>query len=95
MKILTLFDDDGKVLALFYPALRTEGHENGPVVAFSPEIGQHAAELEVPTDLKNVELRDLHGALRVDMQGEYRRLIHNTSFRPAEGNALNVGNPLD
>jgi hypothetical protein len=75
MKILTLFDDDGRVLALFYPPLRAAGHENGPVVAFCPEAGQHAAELEVPTHLEKAEPGELYGAVRVDMQGEYRRLI--------------------
>ena len=73
MKILTLFDDNGKVLALFYPAARVERHENGPVVAFRPESGQHAAELEVPTQLEKMEPAELHGAIRVDMP--YRRLV--------------------
>jgi hypothetical protein len=75
MKILTLFDDDGRVLAFFYPSAGAERYENGPVVAFCPEAGQHAAELEVPTHLEKVEPRELHGAVRVDMQGVYRRLI--------------------
>lgn len=73
MKILTLFDDDGRVLALLYPLASAD--ENGPVVAFRPEAGQHAAELEVPTHLEKMEPGELHGAVRVDMQGEYRRLI--------------------
>jgi hypothetical protein len=75
MKILTLFDDDGRVLALFYPSAVAERHENGPVVAFRPEAGQHAAELEVPTHLEKMQPGEIHGAVRVDMQGQYRRLI--------------------
>jgi hypothetical protein len=56
-------------------AQRLTDLDTKPVVAFCPEAGQHTAELEVPIHLQKMEPGELHGAVRVDTQGEYRRLI--------------------
>lgn len=75
MRVLTLFDESGKVLAMFHPSPKLKEQENVPVVAFRPGQGQYAKELEVPQHLEKIKPKDLHQAVRVEIQGETYRLI--------------------
>jgi hypothetical protein len=45
--------------------------------AFRPQQGQYAMELEVPQHLEKVKPKDLHLAVRVEIQGESHKLIAN------------------
>ncbi len=71
MQVMTLFDAQGKIHALFQPS--TEA--GAPAVRFHPEAGHQVALLDVPSELQHLKLAQLHAALRVDLTQDKPRLL--------------------
>ena len=62
MKVMALFDETGKVHALFHPS----GKPDAPVLQFVPAPGQRVENLEVPVELQDLKPHQLHAVVYVD-----------------------------
>ncbi len=62
MKVIALFDETGKVHALFHPS----GKPDAPVLQFAPARGQRVEIIEVPVELQDLKPHQLHAAVYVD-----------------------------
>ena len=62
MKVVALFDEAGKVHALFHPS----GKPDAPVLKIVPEHGQRVETLEIPFELEKLKPEELHKAVHVD-----------------------------
>ncbi len=71
MQVMTLFDAQGKIHALFQPSTEP----GAPAFRFHPAAGHRAALLDVPAELQNMKLAQLHAALRVDVSQAHPRLL--------------------
>jgi hypothetical protein len=63
MKVITLFDEAGKVHALFHPS----GKPDAPQLQFVPAPGQRVETLEVPIELQSLKPEQIHVAVFVDL----------------------------
>jgi hypothetical protein len=63
MKVLALFDDTGKVHALFHPSDKPDA----PLLQFVPAKGQRVETFEVPAELLSLKLEQIHVAVYVDL----------------------------
>jgi hypothetical protein len=70
MKILTLFDKSGDIVAM----LHVPAKSGGPTLQFAPGPGQQMAELEVPEALRSLKPKELHGAIRIESYGAHRMI---------------------
>jgi hypothetical protein len=71
MKVLALFDESGKIHALFHASTKPDA----PQFRFQPAKGHRAETLEVPAALSNLEPAKLHTAVKVDLSGATPRLV--------------------
>lgn len=62
MKVLALFDETGKVHALFHPS----GKPDAPSLQFVPASGQRVETFEVPVELEQLKRHQLYAAVHVD-----------------------------
>ncbi|HEY4931251.1 MAG TPA: hypothetical protein VII23_06740 [Terriglobales bacterium] len=62
MKVITLFDETGKVYALFHPSSKPDA----PELQFAPANGQRVETLEVPVELEHLKPHQLHAAVCVE-----------------------------
>lgn len=74
MKVIVLFDEEGRVGAMLHPKQGTNevSEEEG---GFLPGPGEHTALVEVPAELADLKSRDLHESVRVDTKGATPRLV--------------------
>jgi hypothetical protein len=63
MKVLALFDETGKVHALFHPSDKPDA----PLLQFVPAKGQRVETLEVPAELLTLKPEQIHVAVYVDL----------------------------
>jgi hypothetical protein len=63
MKVLALFDETGKVHALFHPSDKPDA----PMLQFAPAQGQRVETLEVPAELLSLRPEQIHVAVYVDL----------------------------
>ncbi len=63
MKVIALFDETGKVHALFHPSDKPDA----PVLQFVPAKGQRVESLEVPAELLGLKPEQIHVAVYVDL----------------------------
>jgi hypothetical protein len=63
MKVLALFDETGKVHALFYPSDKPDA----PELRFAAGQGQRVEALEVPAELLSLKPEQIHLAVYVDL----------------------------
>ena len=63
MKVLALFDETGKVHALFHPSDKADA----PVLQFVPAQGQRVEILEVPAELLTLKPEQIHVAVYVGL----------------------------
>jgi hypothetical protein len=70
MKVEVLYDVTGAVHAIMQPLTDLKG----PVAAFTPAVGQRVATLDVPQELQQHKLLDLHASVFVDLSGASPRL---------------------
>jgi len=70
MKVLALFDQSGKIHALFHPSTEADA----PQLRFHPERGRRAEMLDVPAEFHHLNPGQLHAALRVELAGGKARL---------------------
>jgi hypothetical protein len=63
MKVLALFDETGKVHALFHPSDKPDS----PVLQFAPAHGQRVETLELPSELLSLKPEQIHLAVYVDL----------------------------
>ena len=71
MKVLALFDESGKIHALFHPSKERDA----PQFRFDPASGHRAETLEVPAELHHLKPGQLHAATRVELAGGTPRLV--------------------
>jgi hypothetical protein len=71
MKVLTLFDEKGKIHALFHPSK----HRDAPQFRFHPATGHRAEVLDVPAELQHLKPAQLHSSVRVDLDKRGPRLV--------------------
>ena len=71
MKVITLFDADGKIHALFRPSQQPAA----PALQFRPDPGYRVEHLEVPAEMQNLKLAQLHRTLHVDLSQGSPRLL--------------------
>jgi hypothetical protein len=71
MKVLALFDESGKVHALFHASTKPDA----PQFRFQPAKGHRSETLEVPAGLSSLAPAKLHAAVKVDLSGAAPRLI--------------------
>lgn len=70
MKVVALFDETGKIHALYQPS----NEPDAPQLRFHPGAGQRAEILEVPAELQHLKLGQLHAAIHVELGGGAARL---------------------
>jgi hypothetical protein len=63
MKVIALFDETGKVHALFHPSDKPDA----PILQFVPAQGQRVETLEVPAELLSLKPEQIHVAVYVDL----------------------------
>ena len=63
MKVLALFDETGKIHALYHPSDKPDA----PVLQIVPAQGQRVETLEVPAELLTLKLEQIHVAVYVDL----------------------------
>lgn len=63
MKVMALFDERGKIHALFHPS----SEPNAPTLSFRPVAGQRVEMLEIPVELQGLAPAQLHAAVFVDL----------------------------
>ncbi len=63
MKVLALFDETGRVHALFHPSDKPDA----PLLQFAPAAGQRVETLEVPAELSSLKPEQIHAAAYVDL----------------------------
>ena len=71
MKVTALFDETGKVHALFHPS----GKPDAPVLHFVPAHGQRVATLDIPVELEHLKPHQLHAAVRVEHRSGKPELV--------------------
>jgi hypothetical protein len=71
MKVVALFDADGKVHALFHPSKE----KDAPQFHFRPGAGHRVETLEVPVELRHLGPAALHRAVKVELGGGAPRLV--------------------
>jgi hypothetical protein len=78
MKAQVLFDTHGHVISMLIPATRA-GHVPAtlPRAVFRLAGGQRSAELEIPVELRELRLLDIHAAVLVDLKGAEPHLVKN------------------
>ncbi len=71
MKILALFDESGRIHALFHPSKEPDA----PRFRFRPGAGQRAETLEVPAEFHHLKAGQLHAAIQVELGSGTPRLV--------------------
>jgi len=71
MKLLVVYDDKGKIHALF----KTVSNDGKPHLRVRPLAQQHVDELDVPQALEHLKLSAMHAKLRIDRTGSRPRLV--------------------
>jgi len=71
MKILTLFDKKGDIVAMSHAPAKS----GGPTLGFVPGPEHHVAELEVPEALRKLKPKELHGSVRIESDGGSHRMV--------------------
>jgi hypothetical protein len=63
MKVMALFDEGGKVHALFHPSSAPDA----PALQFRAASGQRVETLDIPPELQSLSPAQLHAAVVVDL----------------------------
>ena len=71
MKVLALFDENGKIHALFHASTQT----GAPALRFRPAPGHRVETLEVPSELQHRKLAEIHAEMQVDLGNGPARLV--------------------
>lgn len=78
MKAQVLFDAHGHVISMLLPAAgagRVPAMQ--PRAVFRPEQGQRSAELEIPVELRELRLLDIHAAVLIDHKNGKPHIVKN------------------
>ena len=70
MKVTALFEENGKIIALFHQSAEPDA----PKLSFAPAEGRSGV-LEVPPELRHLKPAQLHKAVHVDLSSGTPRLI--------------------
>ena len=68
MKVHILYDKSGHVGAILHPGTHASGKAPGQRRGFTPREGQHVALVEVPAEFEGLKPRQLHDAVRVEVE---------------------------
>jgi hypothetical protein len=71
MKVAALFEENGKIIALFHQSAEPDA----PKLHFTPTEGQRSELLEVPPELRHLKPAQLHKAVHVDLSSSTPKLI--------------------
>ena len=63
MKIMALFDESGKIQALFHPSQ----DPGAPRINFRTAAGHRAETLDVPAEFQHLKPAQLHAAVKVEL----------------------------
>jgi hypothetical protein len=71
MKVTALFEENGKIIALFHQSAEPDA----PKLSFAPAEGRRSGVLEVPPELRHLKPAQLHKAVHVDLSSGTPKLI--------------------